>query len=190
MSQDTPLIQKLQAGDLEALGALYDQYRLTVYRTALAVTRDPEAAEDILQDAFLRLQAHADQVNSELPLAPWLYRVTVNLSYTWLTRRNRWRVPLGDFIDQLIGPAKHNPEPVAERRDEQRLMQRAIDALAFSQRVVIVLYYLNNLSLQEIADILGCPVGTVKSRLHYGRENLRELLNGRAPALEVQYEFT
>jgi RNA polymerase sigma-70 factor (ECF subfamily) len=190
MSQDTPLIQKLQAGDLEALGALYDQYRLTVYRTALAVTRDPEAAEDILQDAFLRLQAHADQVNSELPLAPWLYRVTVNLSYTWLTRRNRWRVPLEDFIDQLIGPAKYNPEPVAERRDEQRLMQRAIDALAFSQRVVIVLYYLNNLSLQEIADILGCPVGTVKSRLHYGRENLRELLNGDAQAPEVQYEFT
>jgi RNA polymerase sigma-70 factor (ECF subfamily) len=190
MSQDTPLIQKLQAGDLEALGALYDQYRLTVYRTALAVTRDPEAAEDILQDAFLRLQAHADQVNSELPLAPWLYRVTVNLSYTWLTRRNRWRVPLEDFIDQLIGPARHNPEPVAERRDEQRLMQRAIEALAFSQRVVIVLYYLNNLSLQEIADILGCPVGTVKSRLHYGRENLRELLNGDAQAPEVQYEFT
>jgi RNA polymerase sigma-70 factor (ECF subfamily) len=56
--------------------------------------------------------------------------------------------------------------------------------------VVIVLYYLNNLSLQEIADILGCPVGTVKSRLHYGRENLRELLNGDAQAPEVKYEFT
>jgi RNA polymerase sigma-70 factor, ECF subfamily len=190
MSQDTPLIQKLQAGDLDALGLLYDQYRLTVYRTALAITRDPEAAEDILQDAFLRLHAHADQVNSELPLTPWLYRVTVNLSYTWVTRRNRWRVPLEDFMDQLIGPAKNNPEPAAERRDEQRLMQRAIDTLAFSQRVVIVLYYMNNLSLQEIADILGCPVGTVKSRLHYGRVNLRELLNTDAQAPEVQYEFT
>ena len=69
-------------------------------------------------------------------------------------------------------------------------MQRAIDALAFSQRVVIVLYYLNNLNLQEIADILNCPVGTVKSRLHYGRENLRELLDDDAQAPEVQYEFT
>jgi RNA polymerase sigma-70 factor (ECF subfamily) len=136
------------------------------------------------------LYTYAGQVNPALPLAPWLYRVTVNLSYTWVTRRKRWRVPLEDIIDQLIGPTKHNPEPVAERRDEQRVMQRAIDALAFSQRVVIVLYYLNGLSLQEIADILGCPVGTVKSRLHYGRENLRELLKGEAQALEVQYEFT
>jgi RNA polymerase sigma-70 factor (ECF subfamily) len=190
MGQDTELIQRLQAGDLEALGTLYDQYRLTVYRTALAITRDPEAAEDILQDAFLRLHSYASRVNSGWPLAPWLYRVTVNLSYTWVTRHNRWRVPLEDFIDQLIGPTRNNPEPVAERRDEQRVMQRAIDSLAFSQRVVIVLYYLNNLSLQEIADVLGCPVGTVKSRLYYGREHLRELLNDDGPALEVQYEFT
>jgi RNA polymerase sigma-70 factor (ECF subfamily) len=191
MSQDTQLIKRLQSGDLEALGALYDQYRLTVYRTALAITRDPEAAEDILQDAFLRLHAYADQINSSLPLIPWLYRVTVNLSYTWVTRHNKWRVPLEDFIDQLIGPAKNNPEPAAERRDQQRVMQRAIEALAFSQRVVIVLYYLNDLSLQEIADILGCPVGTVKSRLHYGRENLRELLKGDdSQSSEIQYEFT
>ena len=189
MSQDAPLILRLQAGDLEALGALYDQYRLTVYRTALAITRDPAAAEDILQDAFLRLQLHADRINPDRPLAPWLYRVTVNLSYTWVTRRNKWLAPLEDFIDQLIGPVKNNPEPMAERRDELRVMQRAIEALAFSQRVVVVLYYLDELSLQEIAEILNCPVGTVKSRLHYGREKLRYLLEGDTPATEVQYEF-
>jgi len=190
MSEDAQLIQRLQAGDLEALGALYDRHRLTVYRTALAITRDSDAAEDILQEAFLRLHTYVDRVDTRLPLAPWLYRITVNLSYTWVTRRNRWRAPLEDFIEQLIGPVKYHPEPVAERNEELRVVQKAIDALAFSQRVVIVLYYLNDLSLQEIADILGCPVGTVKSRLHYGRENLRRLLSESAPASEVQYEFT
>ena len=69
-------------------------------------------------------------------------------------------------------------------------MQKAIDTLPFSQRVVIVLYYLNDLSLQEIGDILGVPVGTVKSRLHYGRENLRRQLEGTGQTSEVQYEFT
>ncbi len=190
MSEDAQLIQRLQAGDLEALGALYDRHRLTVYRTALAITRDSDAAEDILQEAFLRLHTYVDRVDTCLPLAPWLYRITVNLSYTWVTRRNRWGAPLEDFIEQLIGPVKYHPEPVAERNEELRVVQKAIDALAFSQRVVIVLYYLNDLSLQEIADILGCPVGTVKSRLHYGRENLRRLLSESAPASEVQYEFT
>lgn len=190
MNEDARLIQRLQAGDLEALGHLFDRHRLPVFRTALAVTHDQDAAEDILQEAFLRLHTYVHRVDTSLPLAPWLYRITVNLSYTWVTRRNKWRAPLEDFVDQLIGPAKYSPEPVAERRDDIRLMQKAIDTLPFSQRVVVVLYYLNDLSLQEIADILGVPVGTVKSRLHYGRENLRRHLEGSAQAPEVQYEFT
>ncbi len=190
MSDDGRLIQRLQTGDLDALGLLYDRHRLPVFRTALAITHDQDAAEDILQEVFLRLHTYVHRVDTSLPLSPWLYRITVNLSYTYVTRRNKWRVPLEDFVDQLIGPAKYNPEPVIERHDDIRLMQKAIDTLAFSQRVVIVLYYLNDLSLQEIAEILGVPVGTVKSRLHYGRENLRKHLEGEAKAAEVQYEFT
>jgi RNA polymerase sigma-70 factor (ECF subfamily) len=190
MSDDARLILRLQSGDLESLGQLYDRHRLPVYRTALAITRDPDAAEDILQEVFLRLHQYVHRVDTSLPLSPWLYRITVNLSYTWVTRRSKWRVPLEDFVDQLIGPAKFSPEPEAERHDELRQMQRAIDNLPFSQRVVIILYYLNDLSLQEIAEILGVPVGTVKSRLHYGREGLRRQLEGAALTPEVQYEFT
>lgn len=184
------LVLKMQAGDLDALGELYDLYRLPVYRTALGITRDPDAADDILQEAFLRLHTYAHRINPALPLAPWLYRIAVNLSYTWVTRRNRWRAPLEDFIDSLIGPTKDNPEPVAEQNDTVRQMQTAIATLPLNQRVVVVLYYLNELSLQEIADILECPTGTVKSRLHYGRENLRKVLEGAHPALEANYEFT
>ena len=190
MSDDARLILRLQSGDLEALGQLYDRHRLPVFRTALAITHDQDAAEDILQEVFLRLHQYVHRVDTSLPLSPWLYRITVNLSYTYVTRRNKWRVPLEDFVDQLIGPAKYNPEPEAERHDDLRLMQKAIDTLPFSQRVVIVLYYLNDLSLQEIGDILSVPVGTVKSRLHYGRENLRRQLEGTGQTSEVQYEFT
>ncbi|HUS14036.1 MAG TPA: sigma-70 family RNA polymerase sigma factor [Chloroflexia bacterium] len=190
MSDDARLILRLQSGDLEALGQLFDRHRMPVFRTALAITRDQDAAEDILQDVFLRLHTYVHRVDTSLPLSPWLYRITVNLSYTWVTRRNKWMAPLEDFVDQLIGPAKYCPEPEAERRDETRSMQRAIDALPFNQRVVIVLYYLNELSLQEIGNILSVPVGTIKSRLHYGRENLRRQLQASSRAPEVQYEFT
>jgi RNA polymerase sigma-70 factor (ECF subfamily) len=190
MGDDARLIQRLQSGDLDALGQLYDRHRLPVFRTALAITHDQDAAEDILQEVFLRLHTYVHRVDTSLPLSPWLYRITVNLSYTYVTRRNRWRVPLEDFVDQLIGPAKYSPEPVVEHRDDLRLMQKAIDTLPFSQRVVIVLYYLNDLSLQEISEILAVPVGTVKSRLHYGRENLRRQLDNQQTTAEVQYEFT
>lgn len=196
MSQDATLVNRLKAGDLDALGVLYDMYHQRVFHTALAITRDPAAAEDILQDAFLRLHTYIDRVDTSFPLMPWLYRITVNLSYTWVTRRNRWSAPLEDFVERLVGPMTHHPEPEAERREELRLMQKAIESLAFSQRAVVVLHYLNDLSLQEIATILDCPVGTVKSRLHYGRENLRAYLErgdsaSETPPLGVPlYEFT
>ena len=186
---DAPLILRLQSGDLEALGILYDRYRLVVYRTALAIIRDPDAADDLLQEVFLRLHTYAASVKPELPLAPWLYRVTINLSYTWFSRR-RWLAPIDDFLEKLIGPTRQHPEPAAERRSDREAVQRAIDALPFNQRVVVILHYLNDLSLQEIAEIVKCPVGTVKSRLYYARESLRQQLEGTALSPEVAYEFT
>lgn len=187
---DHHLIAQLQSGDLDALGKLYDRYRLLVYRTAVTVTRDPDVAEDITQEAFLRLHAYADRIDRSLPLPPWLYRVTVNLAYTWSTRRTRWRVKLGSWIDRLFDSGRNGPEQTAELHEEIRILQKAIDQLPFNQRVVIVLYYQQQLSLQDIAQILECPVGTIKSRLHYGRENLRQQLIPETAPISVAYEFT
>jgi len=88
---DHELISRLQNADLDALGILFERYRTRVYRTALAIVRDPEAAEDILQDCFLKVYSNAQRIDAERPLAPWLYRVTVNLSYTWLARGSNHR---------------------------------------------------------------------------------------------------
>jgi RNA polymerase sigma-70 factor (ECF subfamily) len=161
------LILKLQNGDLDALGELYDRHRQTVYRTALAITGDLDAANDLLQDVFLRLFRFADHIDSQRPLEPWLYRMTANLAYTWLRRDRRWLRPL-----------------VVELHDDWAQVQHAVSQLPISQRVVVVLYYLNDLSLQEIADILDVPVGTVKSRLYYGRLALKKMV-GMGGALEA-----
>ena len=184
---DSDLIQCLVEGDLSALGILYDKYRLQVYHTALAITRDRQAAEDILQECFLKVNAYARRIDRSLPLEPWLYRVTVNLAYTWVSRRSRWLTSLEDVIDRLVAPARTNSEHYAELSELQAEIQRSIDSLPDSQRMTVVLYYLNNLSLKEISFILDCPVGTVKSRLHYGREHLKKCLEayrGRVPRLE------
>jgi RNA polymerase sigma-70 factor (ECF subfamily) len=188
--EDGELVARLKAGDLDALGALYARYKTLVFRTALAITRDPEAAEDILQDCFLRVHAYAGTIDATLPLKPWLYRVTVNLSYTWATRHSRWRLPLEGLVDQLVSSSRFSPERLAEDGDQERAIHAAIERLGFSQRVVVVLHYLNDLSLKEIADILDCPVGTVKSRLHYARDNLRHYLTAGTGVPEVAYEYT
>lgn len=171
------LVVQLQQGSLDALGHLYDQHQRMVYRTALVITGDPEAAADLAQDVFLRLYRFADHIDPGRPLEPWLYRMTVNLSYTWIKRNRRWLRPLEDLAEWLIG-SRQSPHEVAEMQDDWDRVQGAVSNLPFPQRVVIVLYYLNDLSLQDIAEILDVPVGTVKSRLHYGRQTLRKSLAG------------
>ena len=188
--EDRQLVIQLQAGDLEALGTLYERHKSRVYRTALAITHDPSAAEDILQDCFLRIYKYAHRIDKSLPLEPWLYRVTVNLAYSWEKRRKRWQTPLDNVLDRLMSPKSLCPEWQAELSDIHKKIIEAIMSLSFNQRIVVVLFYLNSLGLKEIAFILDCPVGTVKSRLHYGRENLsRKLEAGRQVTPEMIYEF-
>jgi RNA polymerase sigma-70 factor, ECF subfamily len=145
-----------------------------VYRTALAITGDQDAANDLLQDVFLRLFRFADHIDPQRALEPWLYRMTANLAYTWLRRDRRWLRPLEDLADWFVGAAHNVTYDAVELRDDWAQVQKAVSQLPVSQRVVVVLYYLNDLSLQEIAEILEIPVGTVKSRLHYGRQALKK----------------
>jgi RNA polymerase sigma-70 factor, ECF subfamily len=175
-ASDSELILELQQGSLDALGVLYDRHRQMVFRTALAITGDYEAANDLLQDVFLRLHRFADRVDRERPIEPWLYRMTANLAYTWVKRNHRWLRPIEDLADWLAGSVKNHPYEQVERNDEWHEVQKALSALPLQQRVVVVLYYLNDLSLQEISDILEVPVGTVKSRLHYGRQAIKKSL--------------
>jgi RNA polymerase sigma-70 factor, ECF subfamily len=177
---DRELVINLQSGDLEALGELYDRYRMQIFRTAMAITRDADAAEDILQECFLRVHHYVDRINVDLPLAPWLYRVTVNLSYTWTKRNKRYWASIESLIDRLISPSKHGPEVSAEESELRDRVERAINTLPFNQRIVVILHYLQGLNLKEIAEILECPVGTVKSRLFHARLTLKEKLGHEA----------
>lgn len=174
--EDRELILQLQNGSLDALGVLYDRYRNLVYRTALAITSDKDAASDLLQDVFLRFYRFADRIDSTRPIEPWLYRMTTNLTYTWVKRNNRWIKSLDDLAEWLSGSGRNIPHEKIEFQDDWDQVQKAVSKLPLPQRVVIVLFYLNDLSLQEIAEILDIPVGTVKSRLYYGRLSLKKSL--------------
>jgi RNA polymerase sigma-70 factor (ECF subfamily) len=137
----------------------------------------------------LRLYRYAGRIDSGRPLEPWLYRMTANLSYTWVTTSRRWLQPLEEFTDWLVSGGKSGLHDQFEKIDESKRVQQAISALPLNQRVVVVLYYLNDLSLQEISEILDVPVGTVKSRLHYGRQALKRSLGLQGDQLpDLNYE--
>ncbi len=191
MASDRELILSMQEGSLDALGELYDRHQRMVYRTAVAITGDTEAAADLLQDVFLRLHRFANHIDPDRPIEPWIYRVTTNLSYTWVRRNQRWLRPLVEVTEWLIDSKKSTSSHSSSDEDDQ-FVHKCISSLPLQQRVVVVLYYINDLSLQEISEILEVPVGTVKSRLHYGRETLKkELSLAKGDKLiDFQYEFT
>jgi RNA polymerase sigma-70 factor (ECF subfamily) len=190
-NSDRELVILLQQGDLEALGALYDKHHPLVFRTILGITSDVETAADVTQDVFLRLYRFADRVDVSRPLEPWLYRVAVNQANSWLRRRRRWLRVLQEMAGWLSIGGRPTPETQAEHEDEWRWVGRAVARLPAAQRAVVVLYYVNDLSIREIAEVLGIPEGTVKSRLHYGRVGLKKEL-GLADdrPVGVQYEAT
>ena len=184
------LVLKLQEGNLDALGDLYDRFNRLVYRTALGVTGDPESASDLLQEVFLRLFRFAARIDPDRPLEPWLYRMTANLSYTWVKRR-RWAQPIEDVGEWLAGPRKSQPTYRAEKNEAWKQVEQAIQQLPLPQRMVIVLYYINECSLQEVSEILEIPSGTVKSRLHYARQSLKEHMSIQDRAVKgIHFEFT
>ena len=184
------LVLQLQNGSLDALGALYDRFNQMVYRTALGITGDAEAASDLLQEVFLRMHRFADRIDPARPLEPWLYRVTANLSCTWV-KRQRWLRPIEDIAEWLVKDHKSSPAQIAESNETWGEIEQAIAAFPLAQRTVIVMHYVNNLSLKEIAEILDVPVGTIKSRLYYGRRELKKQMRSQEGVLpNVGYEFT
>ena len=191
MPTDRELVIQLQDGSLNSLGELYERHQNLVYRTALGVTGDPAIAADLLQDVFLRVHRFAHKIDPERPLEPWLYRTTVNLTYTWVKRNKRLLRPLDDFAEWFSAGKKYCPSTIAEKDEEWKDVRRAVSRLPIAQRLVVVLYYINDLPLLQISEILDIPVGTVKSRLFNGRKAIKKQLDafdGRIP--EVQYEFT
>lgn len=173
MNRDAELVSRIREGDSEALVAFYDRYKKRLFRTALAITDDQGAAEEILQDCFLKAYRSLSRVDCSAPLGPWLHRIVVNLSYNWVVKRRPWFVSVEEMIDRLVAAPQLSPEHAYERKELHRRLHEAIKSLNIYHRLVVMLFYLQGFSLMEIAYILECPVGTVKSRLHHARKILK-----------------
>ncbi len=132
-TSDQDLVHELRKGSLEALGSLYDRYQQLVFRTALAITGDQDAANDLLQDVFLRLFRFANRIDENRPLQPWLYRMTTNLAYTWVKRDRRWKRPLEYFTDWIVGSNRNQTHEAVERQDDwDRLRARRVSSIHIS----------------------------------------------------------
>jgi len=184
MPTDRDLVERVRAGDGAAFDILFERHSPRVRGRVLRIVRDGAAADDLLQDVFLRLWTRAGQWEQRGPLRAWLLRMAANLALNHLrsVRRRRQR-PLappaeGDEGEEdtlpgwMVDAASLPPDELAQRAEERGTFRGLIDALPDGQRDVLRLAAEHEMEINEIADELDIPPGTVKSRLHYARARL------------------
>ncbi len=179
-------VSAAQGGDLEAFNRLVVLYQDRIYTLASRLLGDEDSAADITQDAFLSAYRSLPNFHHG-SFRGWLYRIATNACYDELRRRKRRPVISLEFEDEAeersLEPYDFedhtaSPEKQYEQRELEQTIQRALNRLNPDQRAVVVLVDLQEFDYQEAAEILGVPIGTVKSRLVRARLQLRELLRG------------
>jgi RNA polymerase sigma-70 factor (ECF subfamily) len=172
---DRVLIQRCLAGEKGAFDQLVERYYQRLDRFVRHVLGNPMQAEDVTQEAFLRAYRALSRFRGDASFYSWLYRIALNLCMTHLRQRSYPSLPPGECID-ASAPAAADPSSLLECRERQRLVREAIAALPPHYRIVVILRDVEGLSYQEIADLSGVPLGTVKSRLNFAKRLLREHL--------------
>ena len=164
--------EKLKTGDKDSFDLLYEEYYLILFRTALLILGDGEDAEDVLQDTFVSIYKNAKTLSDFEKLRPWIFSILKNTSYTRYKKRNR------EFPDEFVlDKAEESPTYLGEDDfAEKSEIQDALMTLKEKEREVLVLYYYNDFSIEEVARICNTFQGTVKSRLHRARKNLKKEL--------------
>jgi len=175
---EAQLISRCQQGDQEALKEIFDQYRQKVYRIAYGVVREREEALDIVQEVFIKLFRSIRQFQGKSRFYTYLYRMTMNTAIDH-TRKMK-KVPSSSVDDeeglQLSDDAERRPDRILDQKELEARVKWAMDQLSPDQKAALIFRELEGLSYQEIAVATGCSIGTVMSRLHYGRKKVQELL--------------
>jgi RNA polymerase sigma-70 factor (ECF subfamily) len=172
------MISRCQQGDQEALKEMFDKYHKKVYRIAYGVVRQREEALDIVQEVFIKLFRSIRNFKGRSHFYTYLYRMVMNTAIDHARKAGK------QFISSLDEEGSFEPSDNVEKGPERILLQKeleekvklAMDKLPAEQKAALIFRDVEGLSYQEMAEAMGCSIGTVMSRLHYGRRRMQELL--------------
>jgi len=174
MISDEELLYELQKGHESALEALVHRYHRQIFAYLYRVTHNYHLAEDLAQETFWRMCKTVKLYKYPRSFKPWLYTIASNIT------RDHWRSagnkPTQELPEELA--AEGNVEEWFERQENRQRVVKALGQLEGSRREIVILRFYQDLTLAEISQVTGFPLGTVKSRLHYALKELRELLKG------------
>lgn len=186
---DLVLVERVQAGDREAFGLLVSKYQRKLLRLVMRMVRDPAEAEDVAQEAFIKAYRALPNFRGDSAFYTWLYRIGVNTAKNWLVANGRRMPTMTDIAgddtegieEGILLRDDETPDRVLMSRQIGETVNAAMDALPEDLRTAISLREIDGLSYEEIAQVMDCPVGTVRSRIFRAREaiatRLRPLLD-------------
>jgi RNA polymerase sigma-70 factor (ECF subfamily) len=176
--EEIQLISRCQHGDQEALKEIFDKYQKKVYRIAYGVVRHREEALDIVQEVFVKLFRSIKNFKGRSHFYTYLYRMVMNTAIDHTRKMGK------QFISSLDEEGSFEPSEEVEKGPERILLHKeleekvkwAMEKLPMEQKTALLFREVEGLSYQEMADVMECSIGTVMSRLHYGRKRMQELL--------------
>jgi len=185
---DADFVERLKSGDSLAYDTLVTRYSGQIYGLLFRLTQDAEEAADLTQDTFLQVLRSVRKFRGDSELKTWLFRIAINESrnrFRWWKRRKRESTvsldaqPVRDGLplNETLADSSEDPERALIRRQERERIERALNDLPLLFREAVVLCDVEGQSYQEIATILGINIGTVKSRIARGREEMRKRLS-------------
>lgn len=173
-AEDLNLIRRMQAGDDDAVRDLYARHGQRLYAYALRLTNDPATADDVTQNTLVTAWRTARNFRGEGRLIAWLLGIVHHTAMKSLRGMTHY---LDDVAEENISEDQPSPEEQAQVKEEKRWVRQGIQSLSSEHRAVLELIFYQELSLNETAQVLKVPIGTVKSRLSYARQHLRGVLS-------------
>ncbi len=176
--EETEMISRCQEGDQQALKEIFDKYQKKVYRIAYGVVRQREEALDIVQEVFIKLFHSIKNFRGRSQFYTYLYRMTMNTAIDHTRKMGKQTVSSLDEEGSFepSDSVEKGPERILLQKELEKQVKWAMDKLPSEQRAALIFRDVEGLSYQEMAEAMGSSIGTVMSRLHYGRKRLQELL--------------
>jgi len=179
-AEDSRLIEECLKGRAEAFADLVRKYQDRLYNTVYRIVGNAEDARDLVQDSFVQAYRSLDRFHGDAAFYTWLYRIAVNAAISH-KRRHRVTVPFDSGREQggfepADDSANSEPSGRMEQDERDRQVREALDGLPAEYRAVLVLKEIDGQKYEAIAQALNCPIGTVRSRLHRARLELRDRL--------------
>jgi RNA polymerase sigma-70 factor, ECF subfamily len=173
---DQELMRIVQAGDYSPASEIYDRYSSRIYNFAFRFLKNAEAAEDAMQEVFVKMIRHAGQFQGDAKLSTWLFSITANWCRDYLRKADNKPKESEEVLISLPSSSENSPERNLEKREDELRVRRALSSLTPEQREAILLSRYQGLSYAEIAQIAGCSEGAVKTRVFRAMETLKKAL--------------